>query len=339
MKKLKYIYILLVVAFISACEDEAEKVTISSSPVAPALSSPGADGMEFVKADAANTIDYAWSEADFGFDASVTYNVEIALTSTFDGSAAIVTSQELTGSAVIADVNAVLLSWELPINESATISSRIVATVSDNVDPIYSEVSTFAVTPYETLIDYPLLYVPGAYQGWAPDADDAVNLYSYNFNTVYEGIVYFDAAGEFKITDGPSWDVNYGGTAGTLEQNGGNLSVAAAGAYKITADLGALTYSITATDHWAIIGDATPNGWGDPDTDMTYNGQRQMWEITTDLTAGELKFRANDGWDLNLGDNDADGSLEGGGANIAVIAGNYTIRLDVTNSTYQLIAN
>ena len=52
--------------------------------------------------------------------------------------------------------------------------------------------------------------------------------------------------------------------------------------------------------------------------------------ITLNLTAGEMKFRANDAWDINFGDDGANGSLEYGGANIAIAsAGNYTITLDL----------
>ena len=48
------------------------------------------------------------------------------------------------------------------------------------------------------------------------------------------------------------------------------------------------------------------------------------------LSDGEVKFRANDGWDINFGDDGANGSLEYGGANIAIAsAGNYTITMDL----------
>ncbi len=49
-----------------------------------------------------------------------------------------------------------------------------------------------------------------------------------------------------------------------------------------------------------------------------------------------IKFRQDDAWGVNLGDNDADGSLEGGGADIAVSAGTYDMILDVANNTYTL---
>ncbi|RMG27177.1 MAG: hypothetical protein D6730_07770 [Bacteroidetes bacterium] len=67
-----------------------------------------------------------------------------------------------------------------------------------------------------------------------------------------------------------------------------------------------------------------------------------MWRITLDLQAGEVKFRANDDWAINFGDDDGNGSLEYGGANIVIAeAGNYTIdlMLSVQDYTYQIVKN
>lgn len=332
-----------------ACEDEVEKVIISSNPEGPALSGPGDGGMEFEKEDAGESIEYTWTEADYGFDGSVTYFVQIGMDDTFTGGANIVSSQELSGSAIVGDINGVLLSWGLPIGEQTTIKARVFSTINVNVDTIFSTVSDFTVTPYETLIDYPMIYVPGAYQGWSPGADNG-RLYSYGFNSVYEGVLRIvegaNPSSSFKVTPEANWDNAWGGVltadgsiySGSLDPSGGDFSIDA-GTYMITADVSSLTIELEKTDDWGIIGDATPNGWSDPDTDMMYNGQRQVWEITTDLTDGFLKFRANDGWDLNYGDNEPDGTIDGGGSDIAVTAGNYTIRLDLINEKYELIAN
>jgi hypothetical protein len=50
------------------------------------------------------------------------------------------------------------------------------------------------------------------------------------------------------------------------------------------------------------------------------------------LKDGSIKFRNNDAWTLEYGDNGADGVLDAGGANIAAKAGNYSIILDLSNS-------
>ena len=49
-----------------------------------------------------------------------------------------------------------------------------------------------------------------------------------------------------------------------------------------------------------------------------------------------LKFSQDDGWGVNIDDNDADGSLEGGGADIAMSAGTYDMMFDVAKNTYTL---
>ena len=54
------------------------------------------------------------------------------------------------------------------------------------------------------------------------------------------------------------------------------------------------------------------------------------------LTDGEIKFRQDDAWGVNLGDDGADGTTEANGANIAVSAGTYDMILDTVNGTYTL---
>lgn len=186
---------------------------------------------------------------------------------------------------------------------------------------------------------YPVLYVPGGHQGWDP-ANPATVLNSSESNSQYEAYFYFaDDNTELKITDGPGWDVNYGDNDadGILDQNGGNIVIPSSGVYRVTVNLDDLSYSITRVE-WGVIGDATPGGW-DSDQDMTYDPELNAWTITLDLSPGEIKFRANDGWDLNLGDNDGNALLQYGGANIAIPAsGNYriTLYLDGADYTYSI---
>jgi len=178
------------------------------------------------------------------------------------------------------------------------------------------------------IADYPVIYVPGGHQGWDPTNTNTV-LASVNSDGNYEGYLYFaDADNEFKYTDGPAWDVNYGddGADGTLELNGANIVGGDAGYYKLNVDLGGLTHSFLKTD-WGVIGSATPNGW-DSDQDMTYDVDNDVWSLIVDLSAGEIKFRANDDWGLNYGDIDADGILSEGCDNIVISEpGQYEIKL------------
>lgn len=162
--------------------------------------------------------------------------------------------------------------------------------------------------------------------GWNPGA--SIPFVQTGVGT-FEIFAYFTVAGDgFKILPQQDWAGDYGkGADGELLQEGeSNITVPNDGFYRVTLDFNNLTYTLTAIS-WAIIGDATPNGWNDPDTDMTFDSG-YTWSISNvTLTTGELKFRANDGWDINFGDNGADGSLEYGGSNIPVSAGTYTVVL------------
>jgi len=198
--------------------------------------------------------------------------------------------------------------------------------------------------------------VPGNHQGWNP-AEAPLLAASVLGNTDYEGFVWLDGDFKFIAPDGDgnfNWgNLDWGDASGengsytqVLTADGeGNIG-AAAGYYLVKADTEALTYSIELTN-WGVIGNATPNGW-DSDTDMVYDPATQTWSVTLDLTAqtapdNGIKFRANDGWDLNIGDTDADGTMEFGGSNIGIAEdGNYTITLDLSNPrayTYSVVKN
>lgn len=134
--------------------------------------------------------------------------------------------------------------------------------------------------------------------------------------------------GEFKFRANDSWSYNYGSDEadGNLRFDGPNIPVEAEGDYAITLDLStphAYTYS---AHRWGIIGNATPGGW-DADTFMSWDAEAEVFTVTADLVAGEIKFRANADWAVNFGGDWS--ALTPDGANIVIAdAGNYTLTLD-----------
>lgn len=183
------------------------------------------------------------------------------------------------------------------------------------------------------LQEFGVLYVPGDYQGWNPKT--AAQLGSPKKDGVFEGYVAVKAGGnyKFKLTSQPDWNgTNYGdGGAGKLSTSGGDLTFPGAGGFfRINANTTNNTYSISRTT-WTIIGSLT--GWGS-DINMTLNNS--IWEATVNVTGKEeFKFRANNDWGVNLGDDGANNSLEYGGANLTLPgAGSYRITLDLTNPGY-----
>ncbi|NQU84779.1 MAG: RagB/SusD family nutrient uptake outer membrane protein [Mariniphaga sp.] len=119
------------------------------------------------------------------------------------------------------------------------------------------------------------------------------------------------------------------------------MQITETGKYLITLNAGTPDYTYTiekydTMDQWGIIGSATPTGW-DSDVNMEYNEEEGLWSLLIELSGGEFKFRANDSWTYNVGDNGLDGTLEQDGANIPItVPGKYLIIFDPENMTYIL---
>lgn len=195
----------------------------------------------------------------------------------------------------------------------------------------------YTFTMEETTIELSSAFMtlPGSYQGWSPEADNCYKVYSDSRDFKYTGAYYFEAATEFKFYDAGSWigivgDVqwNDAATAGTFViGDGDNIVITESAFYKISADTRKMIASLSKTG-WEIIGDATPGGW-DSGQLMDYDPETNTWNITIELADGDIKFRWDASWTVNLGGDLQ--SLTQDGANIHVNAGTYDIILDADN--------
>lgn len=342
-RKLFFPFILTGLVLLASCEKDETKVIMSENPTAPSITGPSSGAsIVLTNADSANNISFTWSATDVGFSGVITYTLQMDKAGNEFNDALILASGTTTSADInVYSLDSKLLSNGYPEDVAASFELRVRAIIaginsSPFADTLFSETVTISITPYLIVINYPKLYVPGSYQGWDPSSTETT-IASVKSNDIYEGYLYFpDAGTQFKFTTGPNWDVNYGdnGADGTLDQNGDNIVATDAGYYKINVDMNSMTYSILKTV-WGIIGSSvSPYDWS-ADQKMTYDVDNKVWTITADLKAGEFKFRANDGWDLNYGDTGADGKLDQGGDNIAIAAdGNYTITLDLSKPVY-----
>ena len=143
--------------------------------------------------------------------------------------------------------------------------------------------------------------------------------------------------GDIKIRKNNDWSINYGDTGnnGSLELNGDNIPVKK-GVYLITFNPNTLEIKIEKTSIPGIVGPATPNGWDGPDVQFVPNFFKDtgVWVANgVKLKAGDMKFRMNNDWSINYGDDGNDLSLEINGANINVpTAGTYDIELNLINT-------
>lgn len=172
------------------------------------------------------------------------------------------------------------------------------------------------------------LYTPGNSNGWNQGASQMLKF----DNGVFKGFAYLD--GGFKFTNQPDWNgTNYGdGGDGVLSTDGGagNLNAPEAGLYYCEVNVDELTYTITKVNSWGMIGGF--NSWGG-DEALTPSDNFLVWNGTLTLgDASEWKFRANGGWDINLGG--AESNLWFGGDNLKANAGTYNVTLDLRQLPY-----
>ena len=102
-------------------------------------------------------------------------------------------------------------------------------------------------------------------------------------------------------------------------------------------DVAALNNGLGGTlSDWGLVGDATENGWNGPDMEM-YETSNNVYELYADLLGNQMKFRFNENWGINYGDNGSDGSLDPGGANIVIpVDGVYHVVLDLNTNSYTI---
>ena len=169
------------------------------------------------------------------------------------------------------------------------------------------------------------IFVPGNHQGWSPATAPALR--SENKDGVYTGFVNFN--GEFKFTHVRDWAGEYNSdhfdtyADGFVKGSAGGNITGPVGYYYVIANVPEKKLDAVQVV-WGVVGTAA--GSWEVDQDMTWDDAKKCWTLTADLVAGEWKFRANDGWDINLG-----GALEDltmGGGNIALAeADTYYIEL------------
>jgi hypothetical protein len=193
-----------------------------------------------------------------------------------------------------------------------------------------SNVFTLKVTPYQ-----PNWGIIGSA---TPSGWDSSTAMVYNPAAGTYSISLKLTTGELKFRLDNSWNTNFGDTGNnlSLEAGGDNIPVAA-GYYTIIANFSTKTYTITrVTNAWGVIGDATPTGWG-ADTFMDFNPTTQKYSIIVKMKVGAFKFRLNENWGNNYGDNGNNLTMEAGGDNIPVTAaGTYLINADFVALTYTI---
>jgi len=338
MKKIIYklTYLTALFAFIFSCDD-VERVYYNDA--AETVLSLSDDNLVLNEENAANEVlTLTWTEPDFGFSAAALYSVQIDVQGgDFSNPQIISVGGAFDKTFTVEELNAKLLSLSMLPNEEGVASFRIKATLSEYQE-IYSNTVNITVTPYSSLLDLSTsLGVVGSATpgGWGNENILDLPFYTTATTNVYVAYVTL-RNGEIKFRNNNDWSENWGddGADGTLDSYGANIAVSA-GTYKIEVNFSSMTYTMEEYS-WGIVGSATTNGWGGPDMMFHYNSFQDDWRAVVTLGDGEVKFRFNNDWGVNYGDDGADGTMEANGANIAVSAGHYLVTMNLNTQSYTM---
>lgn len=348
MKRIIYSISLLGFFFILSCKKDATLTTLQVVSFNSSIKASVTSVALTSKNDSSAVLTLSWPAVVYPVKATVTYTLQADIPTDTVGSNAwanatsvVIGNDVLSKSYKGADLNTLAMSLGVSPGTSGSLAFRVMA-YQDRY--AYSTAVTVNVTTHQLIAIYPLLYVPGDYQGWDPPS--APTIAALQSNKIYDGYINIPAGGTyyFKYTNARDWNhINYGDAGnGALSTDGAaaGLQVPGAGYYELSANLNTNTWAYTKTT-WSILGDATPGGWS-TDTQLTYNAATQVWTVTANmLSTGSFKFRANDAWNIDFGV-DANGKLTYSDspvygsnpaiANITVpVSGNYTITLDLHN--------
>lgn len=364
MKFLKYIMSLIAVVSLSAaCTTDLEQVQILplDQVTAPVLEDLAFEEIVITSKNMGEKVSFAWSKADFGAQAVVSYSLaarnagnEVLISSTAD------LTMEVTYEAINSAMALAVKDGGLGLvpEIAADVELYIVAAVGNQ--RVESNAFTVSITPTSAEKVYPMIYMPGSYQGWNP-ADAATKfqvLYEFAGGGVFEGIADFgasnDTAREWKFTKEANWDFDWGvkkdeaqeaeAAELTLINNKGGdrdniKAYTAKRFYHFTLDTnsGVLKHNYS-FDQVGVVGAFT--GWADgQDKVMEFNAAKRRFWVDIENFSGEFKFRTDGSWTKNWGG----GAFGEEGENLnCAEAGNYRVYLYLSNSAemmYELNAD
>lgn len=303
---------------------------------------------------------FNWSRSFNGYGGTVTYTLQYdSATKNFAAPKDIPVGASLYTKALTqGEMNETALLSGIPGGNTGKVEYRIKATTAQGAVS-YSNVVNVTIASYVPILRF---YLPGGYQGstgngndWDPgSAPELVrDMRSSALNQLYYIYMYLPAGAEFKVTQGRSWDINYGGSGGNLSSGGANLSVATAGFYRISVDRVNMKYDIR-EGRMGFVGGATGAGWTPPNVFPTYGmglAANNLFVGLTDFTTGGWKLIDHNDWnngDISVLNARSYGSTGGSGSSLLVndanmpdiaTAGRYRVIWDgrnVDNIKYEM---
>lgn len=352
--RIQLILLLLSAVWFSGCEDK-ELITLNEQVQPNVLNPLSAASFVLEKVDAATVFQkFTWSPADYGFDASVNYTLQMDVaTGDFSEPFSFAPTRAVELEIKVSDMNDGLLALGLTPQEAADVKFRVLGELNENTPEVISNSVTSQITPYATA--FPPIYGMGAaLRGWGPWPDNAIEFQSEEFNkfSTITVLTNGEAFRFFKQLDWNPTSYNYPfftSVSSVFENaNDGDSNfkvVGATGYYLINIDLTAKTVTAEATTEPVLyMMGAGVNGWGpwnDKEVKMTYL-KPGVFQATTSFSNGAFRFFGQADWgptsynypyfetvDLKFANaNDGDSNLEFVGT-----PGLYTITVDLNKKT------
>lgn len=306
-------------------------------------------------ATAAQTaLTFSWTPSFNGYNGTVTYTLQ------FDSAdKAFSSPHEITIGASLykrdfsqGEINATALDEGVPGGSQGKVEYRVKATTAQGAEA-YSNAVAVTLNTYQPLVR---LYMPGSYQvsagygteDWKPEtAPEFIrDQRPEALNKLYYMYIYLPASTEFKITPARDWSTAYGDAGGgSISTSGGNISVSAAGYYRISVDLANMKYDIR-EGRMGFVGGGTGAGWTPPNVFPNYAmglAGTNLFVGLTSFTVDDWKMIDNNDWNngdisaanaRSYGSNGPSGSaLEVNGPNMPkpATAGRYRVIWDGRN--------
>jgi starch-binding outer membrane protein SusE/F len=292
--------------------------------------------------DTTKVIMFNFAKTTYGFNAAGTNTLQIDVPSDnwVHPTSFTLPTGVLTQGFSTPDFNSLILKLNIPGGTTATVNVRLANSLATNVKPVYSNVLSLTVTPFN-LTSW--LYVVGAFDGWPSlPAKGTDSLISATGNGIFTGIINFPAGdNQFLIlpqsnnynnkyaTNDPTTQTS---ATVTIGANNNFYAPTAAGQYIVTLNTNNNTISFAPADFYTIIGSAPPGtAWSNDYTMKYVNDGNGAWVANNvPMAVGEYKFRMDDAWNTSWGPSATAGTAVTSGAvgdgNIQLTtAGNYNI--------------
>ncbi len=313
MKKIIFSLLsIIAIGVITSCEID-DIVKISSNPVVPSMMTPANNQTYVLDRENADEVaaTFTWSVADYGFEASITYTLQIALEGDNFTNVATLASVDngIEASIIVSELNKKMIELSAELDSPNNVEIRVLADVNPEVEPLMSEPITIVVTPYATTFP-PIYMIGGAVKGWDPSL--AVEMKSSAPNE-YKTTAYFTSGEAFRFFAQPDWNpTSYNftyfanGSVDPMFENAADDDsnfrfISTSGWYEITVNLKTYLVSMTAVSEPIMYMTGSGiGGWDTPGTGasikMTFV-KTNVWEASATFVPGEaFRFFAQADW-------------------------------------------